>query len=256
MKKRKGNFALFGLLTILIAGYMFFFSSTVWMPTNLSAQLQTPLNENVQWGDRTLQLIRWDYCEAEQIMEVEINIENNSYDGKNHYRYSAVDRSNEQLTVDTIIEDSNWIILRINNVKEEFGEVSLRLDMPENTDNTLKLYTNVNAVNRVAELKKRDRRGYQRLSLKRKAEAYEKEIQSLEKKKQLLAEKNERMRDEVIRLQNDLFYQTEEQREEQENKINDINSGINTNLDDIQSYEKQIEEKRERIELIEKQMSQ
>ena len=255
--KRKGNLALFGIVFFFIAGYIFFFSSTMWMPSNLAASLQTPLKENVQWGERTLQIRRWDYCETEQVMEVEIDMDNKSFDGKNHYQYSAINRNNDQLKVVKMIEDSDWIVLRIENVTDNFGEISLRMDMMgEPDDNTLKLYTNVNAVKRVKNLEKRDRRGYQLLRLQRDTESYQKEISTLEKKKKSLLEKNQRMQDEINHLQSEESYQTEEMKAEQTDKINEIQSEISANQDEIQSYDLQLKEKRERIELIKKQMTQ
>ena len=255
--KRKGNLALFGIVFFFIAGYIFFFSSTMWMPSNLAASLQTPLKENVQWGERTLQIRRWDYCETEQVMEVEIDMDNKSFDGKNHYQYSAINRNNDQLKVVKMIEDSDWIVLRIENVTDNFGEISLRMDMMGEPDNnTLKLYTNVNAVKRVKNLEKRDRKGYQLLRLQRDTESYQKEISTLEKKKKSLLEKNQRMQDEINHLQSEESYQTEEMKAEQTDKINEIQSEISENQDEIQSYDLQLKEKRERIELIKKQMTQ
>ncbi len=257
MTKRKGNLALFGIVFFFIAGYIFFFSSTMWMPSNLAASLQTPLKENVQWGERTLQIRRWDYCETEQVMEVEIDMDNKSFDGKNHYHYSAINRNNDQLKVVKMIEDSDWIVLRIENVTDNFGEISLRIDMMgEPDDNTLKLYTNVNAVKRVKDLEKRDRKGYQLLRLQRDTESYQKQISTLEKKKKSLLEKNQRMQEEINHLQSEESYQTEEMKEEQTDKINEIQSEITANQDEIQSYDLQLKEKRERIELIKKQMTQ
>lgn len=257
MTKRKGNLALFGIVFFFIAGYIFFFSSTMWMPSNLAASLQTPLKENVQWGERTLQIRRWDYCETEQVMEVEIDMDNKSFDGKNHYHYSAINRNNDQLKVVKMIEDSDWIVLRIENVTDNFGEISLRIDMMgEQDDNTLKLYTNVNAVKRVKDLEKRDRKGYQLLRLQRDTESYQKEISTLEKKKKSLLEKNQRMQEEINHLQSEESYQTEEMKAEQTDKINEIQSEITANQDEIQSYDLQLKEKRERIELIKKQMTQ
>ena len=255
--KRKGNLALFGIVFFFIAGYIFFFSSTMWMPSNLAASLQTPLKENVQWGERTLQIRRWDYCETEQVMEVEIDMDNKSFDGKNHYQYSAINRNYDQLKVVKMIEDSDWIVLRIENVTDNFGEISLRIDMMgEPDDNTLKLYTNVNAVKRVKDLEKRDRKGYQLLRLQRDTESYQKEISTLEKNKKSLLEKNQRMQEEINHLQSEESYQTEEMKAEQTDKINEIQSEITANQDEIQSYDLQLKEKRERIELIKKQMTQ
>lgn len=256
--KRKGNFALFGVVFFFIAGYIFFFTSPTWMPANLVANLHTPLRENVQWGERTLQIRRWEYCEAEKVMEVEIDIDNQSFDGKNHYRYSALTRNDDQLKVEKMIEDSDWIILRLENVTGDFGEISLRLDMTGEQDNynTLRLYTNVNAVRRVKDLKKLDRKGYQLLRLERDTETYQKEIQTLELKTKSLTEKNQRMQEEIKHLQSDESFQTDEMKAEQADKITEIQSKVATNQDEIQSYESQIQEKRARIELINKQITQ
>ena len=258
MTKRKGNLALFGVVFFFIAGYIFFFSSSSWMPANLSASLLTPLRENVQWSERTLQIRRWEYCEAEKIMEVEIDIDNQSFDGKNHYRYTAITRNNDQLKVVKMIEDSDWIILRIENVADDFGEISLRLDMmgEQDDDNTLRLYTNVNAVKRVNDLKKRDRKGYQLLRLERDTETYQEEIRTLEQKKKSLTEKNQRMQEEINRLQSEESFQTDEMKAEQTDKITEIQSEITSNQAELQSYEVQLQEKRARIELIKKQMTQ
>ena len=157
-----------------------------------------------------------------------------------------------------MIEDSDWIILRIENVAGDFGEISLRLDMmgEQDDDNTLRLYTNVNAVKRVKNLKKRDRKGYQLLRLERDTETYQEEIRTLEQKKKSLTEKNQRMQEEINRLQSEESFQTDEMKAEQTDKITEIQSEITSNQDELQSYEVQLQEKRARIELIKKQMTQ
>lgn len=253
-KKKKGNFPLFFVVFFFVGGYLFFFSSNYWMPANLSAKLQTELRENITWGERTLQIRRWDYCEADEVMEVELDVANNSYDGKNHYIYTAVSRSNNNLTVETMIEDSDWIVLRIAGVNKDFGEVSLRLDKDKKETDTLRLYTNVNVVNRVQSLTKRDRTGYMVLRMETDKVAYEKENTSLEKQIRELSEKNARMQEEIEHLHSKTSYQTEEQKQETDDRIKEIQLSMTENQDSILSLTEKIEENKKRIALLEKQI--
>lgn len=256
LKKKKGNLGLFLAAFFFISGYIFFLSSEMWMPSRLSASLQTPLRKAIDWGERTLEIRRWDYCERTEIMEIELDMENKAFDGKNHYHYSAVSRNGGQLEVKPIIEDEDWIILRIHNVSSQFGEISLRLAREDREDDILRLYTNVNAVGRVESLEKKDRKGYQILRLETEIAAYEKDIRKKEKKVKSIKEKNARMQEEINRLQSSSAYQTEEQKSETAEKIGDIQSEMTANQDTIQSHEQQITEITERIVLLKEQISQ
>lgn len=68
-------------LIVIIGGYLFFFTSNLWIPHNASAKKQTPLNESVEWADRAITIERWDYCEQGGLMEVYMDIKSNTYDG-------------------------------------------------------------------------------------------------------------------------------------------------------------------------------
>ena len=62
--------------------------------------------------------------------------------------------------------------------------------------------------------------------------------------------------EEINRLQSEESFQTDEMKAEQTDKITEIQSEITSNQDELQSYEVQLQEKRARIELIKKQMTQ
>lgn len=53
LKKKKGNLGLFLAAFFFISGYIFFLSSEMWMPSRLSASLQTPLRKAIDWGTHT-----------------------------------------------------------------------------------------------------------------------------------------------------------------------------------------------------------
>lgn len=66
-------------LIVIIGGYLFFFTSNLWIPHNASAKKQTPLNESVEWADRAITIERWDYCERSRLMEVYMDIKDSMF---------------------------------------------------------------------------------------------------------------------------------------------------------------------------------
>lgn len=103
-------------LIVIIGGYLFFFTSNLWIPHNASAKKQTPLNESVEWADRAITIERWDYCERSRLMEVYMDIKSNTYDGIYAYKYEAVDRSEDNLKVSAAVEEPEWLVLRISGI--------------------------------------------------------------------------------------------------------------------------------------------
>lgn len=258
IKKKKGSIVFFLIIFLFIGGYMFFFSSTLWMPTGSAASLLTPLGENTSWADRTFQIIRWDYCEDTGIMEIEMDVHNNSYDGINNYNYSALDRNNDKLEVDRIIEEPDWIILQIKGVSAKFREVSLRVEMKSEDSNTdmLKLYTNVNAVNKVTSITKQDRSGYRRNRFETQIANYERGINKKENQISRLKSQISQMQGDIERLQSGMDYQTEKQKEETDDQIKEIEGNKTSNLGEIEKLQQEIRELTERINLTKKQMAE
>lgn len=254
-KKKKGNLILFIAVLLIAGGYVFFLSSTTWLPANLSAKLKTALRQDIKWAERTIQITRWDYCSASEVMEVELDIKNLTYDGINTYKYRAASRSESFLEVEPVVEESDWVVLRINGVEDDFGEISLRIsaDIPETEP--LKVYTNVNVVNRVESLDKLDVTGYQNKRLEVEIQNYIAENQRLEDEIAEMQEINERMKSEIQNLNGKTGYLTETQKQEIYSQIKNIETRIESNNDDIQSNLKAINENSERIELLKKQLA-
>lgn len=256
-KKKKGNFKFFLILFLIAGGYAFFFTSTSWMPSGVAANLLTPLGEEQTWEDRTIQIIRWEYSEAQQLMEIEMDIGNQSFDGVNTYQYSAVDRSGDDLTVTPIIEEPDWVILQIKEISPSFGEMSLRVAVPGKEEvDLLRLYTNVNDVKKVSKLTKKNRAEYRRGRFDQQIATYQDQIQKKEKQIQTLTLQNEQMQLEIERLQSGTTYQTEEQKEETENRVNGIVENQTSNQEEMEKLQAQIKELQDRIILLKKQISE
>ena len=67
-------------LFIIIIGYIFFFNSKFIF--NEQEKLKnTPVNTQLELEDRIITLAKWDYAPSENMMEIEFDIVNKSYDG-------------------------------------------------------------------------------------------------------------------------------------------------------------------------------
>lgn len=254
-KKKKGNLKFYLILFLIAGGYLFFFSSLTWMPAGTNSEMLTPLGEEQEWAERTIEIVRWDYSESQELMEIEMDIKNNTFDGVNCYTYSAIDRAGDTLTVQKIIEEPDWVVVQIKGVTSSFGEVSFRIDIPEKKEiDTLRLYTNKNSVRGVNKLEIKDRNGYRKGRFELQIAEYKKEIQQKEKQMNTIVSQNEQMQLEIERLQNESQYQTEEQKEETNARITEITGKMTSNQEETENLQKDIEECRKRIALAEKQI--
>lgn len=244
------------VLFFFAGGYLVFFSSSAWMPASLSASLQTVLGEDTEWAGRSFRIIRWDYCEEMEMMEVELDVRNDTFDGVDQYVLHAAARSGGSPVVETVIVDPDWIVLQIKEVPGNFGELSLRVDLPQGTEETgtLKLYTNVNDVNKVGSIKKKDREGYQRGRIMLQIEEYKGQIREKQHRMEALAKQSGQMQEEVRRLREDTGYLTEEQKQETDSRILEIEGTIKGNTEETGKLQQEISELEERIGLAEKQI--
>lgn len=253
-QKKKGNFFLFLAVLVIVGGYAIFFTSKTWMPEG-KATLLTALGKEQSYQNRTFCLDRWDYCEKAGVMEVELTVENNAYDGVNTYCYEAADRTGEELRVKTVLEERDWIVLQIRGLSEDFREVSLRISLPEDQDmDPLRLYTNVNEVNRVGEITVKDRRTYLIDRLSREINTYEKTRKKNERKIQKLTKKNEEIQVETERLTAELSWQTQSEQENTQAEITEMENQITANNEKMAELITANEELAERILLKQKQI--
>lgn len=253
--RKKGSLAFYLVLFFFAGGYLLFFSSSMWMPASLSASLQTTLGDEMEWNGRFFRIVRWDYCEDLEMMEVEMDVRNDSFDGINKYEFHAVARNGGSPVVETVIGEPDWIILQIKDVSGDFGELSLRVNLPKGTEEEmLKLYTNVNDVNRVSSIEKKDKKGYQCGRVMLQMEGYHKKIREKQARIKDLENQDRQMQEEIGRLQEDTGYLTEEQKQEAASRVMEIEGNRKGNTEETEKLRQEIRELEERIRLAEKQI--
>lgn len=247
------------VFVLFIAGYLFFFTSNYWMPVSSSATAYTEVGRELSWNGKGVTLTRWDYCEKDQLMEVEIDIRNLAYDGQNRYQFSAQSRSGKQITVTPIIEDEDWIILHLVDVPERWSEILLWMDQKEYSDQTagaLKLFTNINDVNEVDRIETKDWAGYRKQRFENQITLYQDQIAEYQKEIADNQNKIQEIEKEILRLDGSKKYQTVDEQVQTDQSIENARKEIAEKQQENMDTQDLINQLTEKVSLIQKQMEE
>ncbi len=249
-KKVKENIQFIVPLVLIFAGYVFFFTSKFWMPLGSNVSYFTKTGYTQEWNNRDVKLIRWEYCESSGTMEIELDIKNNSFDGRNKYIVSATDINEGYIDISKVVEEPDWIIVKLSNIPKRWSEISLRLAMNEVDEEPCKVYTNIKKVTYVDKLGQEDINGYRINRFNLEIKTYQEDINKLNSQ---IEEKNKstaNINEEINRLNREKIYQTEAQKQETDATINTARSQINSNNEAIQEMNEEIAEINRRIEKV------
>lgn len=251
VKNKNGTLAFRIFLFLFIGGYIFFFSSKLWMPTAGDAKRVTRIGQEMDWNDRKVKILRWDYSPEQSLMEVELSIVNKKFDGINTYDYTALKPDGSSLAVNVVLEEPDWVILQIEDVPKKFSELALRMEFPDNEDaGMIKMYTNKNDVRMVDKIKAKDRNGYLKARYEEEISGYNESISDLQQQIQKEQEEIENIKEEITRLDSNREYQTESENEQTDSLVLEAEHNITSLNDTIDSQGQELEEYRERIQKI------
>ncbi len=252
-KKNKESIRFILIIFFFIGGYLFFFTSSFWMPASIDASYLTKVGAENLWNDRAVTITRWDYCEEQSKMEVELSIENKSYDGKNKYVFYTVDSNGNKLVTEVKVEEPDWVVLQIKELAGKWSDISLRMEIADTDLDRLKLYTNVVDVNKVDKIEDLDRTGYLNKRFEGEIVNYKKTIEEKNAEIQKIENEISEIKKEINRLTEAELYQTEKQKQESEALIGDANSTISSKEKKISTLQAEIDEINKRIEMKQKQ---
>lgn len=237
---KNSSFVLF--IIFFISGYTFFLSSYTWFPSVGTAKNFTSLDTTLTLDNHDLTLKNWTWCEQQNLMEVEIDVINNNYDGNDKYLFSCRDQQFNSLEVTPVIEDKNLLVYHIK-VPEGFKELSFRIKIDkgnENTkyDNMIRFYTNSKIVDRVNKIESLSINEYYIQRLERTIVIYNKEIGSYQKYIDELDNKISTAKQEINRLTETINLLSSDDTEKTEKRIETIKNSIT----DFQSEKTKTEE--------------
>ncbi|WP_288730674.1 hypothetical protein [uncultured Fusobacterium sp.] len=257
---KKKNRILMGITLLVVSFYFIMLTSGTWLPNDGGDYQQLAINQSITNTEynRTITLVRWDYSQKQQRMQVQLRIENMNYDGKNEYAFSAVDKNRGKLNTVSVYQDMEILVLNINKVPKRWSTISLRIGLAEDDpdqSSIFKIYGNSKNINSVDEIENGNKNSYYVLDTKCSIADIENKI---EKENQSITRNQEKIKEitNTIDVKTDnLEFLTETEKKEALSVIGQMESEIEVCQDSIKESENAISEYKERIEKLEEKIS-
>lgn len=253
----KGKKSLYLVISFLVIvfGYVgiFFVSCS----SSRKGKLCTTIGEQIDYNDHYFTLESWIYSKEQKLMEVCLQVENMSFDGKDTYFTDVKDRTNKKLETEVIVNTRDFLVIRIHNVTNKFNEISLRIYYDDVTkENPLKIYTNQQDVECVEQIQDKTVEMYYVERNERKILAYEMDIESYRTEIGELESKIYNAQISIIDLESQDSYKTDSEIAEIRQKTTNIQIEISSYEKQISTLESKIAEIESRIENCKKENSQ
>jgi DNA repair exonuclease SbcCD ATPase subunit len=245
--KKLSGFLVVSFLLIFFLGYAVFFLSPYYL-SGVGKLNYTPLREPVVLEYRDIQILSWSYCKDQKRMEVELQIDDHSFDGRNTYSFSAAFRpSNASVEITTVLEEPNYVVIEIDNIPRRWREISLRMRVEDAGTEEIRLYSNIEQIAQVDSIEPLTQLEYHVRRIERNIAAFTDRIEEIDQELQELSDKIVNIQEANRLLEDGKKYQTTVE-------IEETNLQISANLDAIEETEKEMEtlrgEKQEQENLI------
>lgn len=249
--KRKKNWKIQTFLLVVIFGYLMFFTSKAWFPAGDDYVEATAYYTSVIYADYEIYLTQWVYSEEDASMQIIIEKENRGIVDRK-FNYTAVEKTKGNLEVVPMLDESGYVVLRINHLPTKWREISLRIKTEEE-ENPVKFYTNISDVKRVESIPEQTQTAYQTDRLTAQIEYDQVQINEKSARIDNLKEEIKEMTARITELKEDT-YLSEKEAEKALDTINRAKTAIKTNQDNIEDLESEIKELEQRTENIQKQI--
>lgn len=172
-----------------------------------------------------------------------------------------MERNKGYLEVKPVLETSDFVVLRITNLKRNWKEVSLRIKMPEkaqnktNTQEELRLYTTKKSVHKIKSIPDLTSEEYQIDRINMRIAMYQDEIDKLnlsidDLEKDKLAQERD-----ISVLKDKEKYQTDQQKKETAQILSSAETSVKNLENEIAEHKATIEEYNQRIKKSKEELS-
>lgn len=252
-KRARYNKRMYGIILFLILGYTFFFSTKIWYVDKSDLMTATEINTICSWEGREIQLISWDYSETQNEMQIQLSINNKSYDDINTYKVKAIESESGNLDTKIIIAREDLYVVNIMNVPRKWQQILLKFSF-EDGDSFCKFATNKFDVATVDTIENHTYEEYMIARFESLVDYYEEKIQAF--KKDIVKQNTiiENCNADIEKYKAQEEFQTELEQKDTEKLIATANTKISSAQSKITEDNSNIQEYSERIELAKKQM--
>ena len=261
-EKENANRIYFIVITVIVMIYLFFFTSSFTLNDTSNLKL-SEIGQSYNLNNHLIEITRWDYSKNSNIMEVELNINNTAYDGFDKYMfYAKTNPANKKVVVTPIIEESNFVVLHIENISKDFKELSLQIMIKNNEitneeapSGILKLYTNATKVTGVEKIETLTKAEYMVKNIEKSISKITVDIESLNNSISADEAKTDNIRQQIQKYEEDKAYQTVEQLEATNKAIQENERKVALITEEIKAFENQINDKKIEIVNLQKKIA-
>ncbi|WP_411328662.1 hypothetical protein [Anaerofustis stercorihominis] len=250
--KRSGNRLLTGFLLVFFLGYFFFFTSKIWMPAPYEGVEVTPFGTAIEGNDRTVTIDNWTYSKEDKKMEVIISIDNMAIDGIESYKWN-IKSASANFPVKIVMETNKLVVLQINNVPNRWTELALTMNIKDKDIkkverfDEIKIYTNDKLVKKVAHIKKKSPKEYEKEATQSRIESYQEQLRDKQSEQRKAKIERENTIEKMKELKEEMDFQTELEQQETQDKINTFMNEKDSLDTQINENEKIIQDLKEKI---------
>lgn len=248
--KKSGNHFLIGFFLVFMFGYLFFFTSNLWLPPSYEGIQITPIGREFTENGRSICIQRWTYCKEEKTQEIILEISNKALDADETYDWSIRDRNLGAFDIEVIVEQKDFVVLHVKKVHNRWTEVSLRMDVAGSGDfETVKMYASKKSVTKADSIRSYSENEYRKQICNEKIKAYEKEIDT---RITAVAAEEEIIKNagvHIEELKKKQTYETTEEKEKSFQDISELNNSIAAAKQEKERLQGEIREYQEKIEM-------
>lgn len=251
------NYFLKGFLIIFVVSYVFFLTSNFTMrhaPSNYYTKLFT--SKTMENDDKTFTLLSWTYAADSDSMEVMFKLDDFSYKEET-YSVKVMDRLGGICDSEIIIHNRDLLVIQAKNLPDDISDVSCQIIVTSenNTESSVKFYTNANKVERVPEIYVHQEYEYYIIMLSMQIEMLQAEIKEVQGEEEKIKGDIKRANQLILEMTDKQAYKTEDEKNRILNEIEDTKKDISDMENQILDMDEDISEKELQIQNIEEQIT-
>lgn len=234
------------IMIVILFGYVFFFTSPLWITEKTASHDPTPVGEAQTFGEdgnKSFTIDTWRYSPSQSLMEIKFNVSNEAYDGKDLYDFTVGYQGTKgevSTEVEQMVRDPDFVVLIICNVPEKWAGICINVYYPGKTDGDplLSFYANNDGMSKVQHIKILSSNGYRASVVDEQIDSLKAQKASLQKKIDTNNKKIANMDRSIQEINERMPLDTDDEKETDQENLGNIEmqqSTLKTNNEDLKS---------------------
>lgn len=222
------------ILIVIIIGYVFFFTSPLWVSEKMAAEDPTEIGTAQTFGEdgeKSFTIDTWRYSPSQNLMEIKFKVANNAFDGKDLYNFTVGYQGAKNYStpgIEQMVQDPDYVVLIVRNIPTEWTSICVSLyyagQNVENAEPLLNFYASSDSISRVSHIQILSSNGYRAALVDERISALNKKKASLQKSIDANNKKSAAMDKSMEEITERMTLDTDEEKENDESAISDIKS--------------------------------